>query len=73
MNGTQLDNYRDQIAAKTNAVREKHGKAKLTWEIVNSMRQDYANGMPVCQIVKKYNTKYSSTWSTIKHIIWKTL
>lgn len=70
--GTPKDNYQDQVAAKTCAVGEKHGHAKRSLQDVRRMIADYENGMPVVEICKKYNCKYSTAWSTVKRIIWRT-
>lgn len=51
---------------------EKHPRAKLTWEIVNKIRLDYASdNFTYRDLAAKYNTDYSSVGKIINNKIWK--
>jgi len=50
---------------------ENHPRSKLTWKIVNSMRQDFENGLSIPEIAKKYKLHYETTRQIIRNQRWK--
>ena len=52
-------------------VGEKSPRAKLTWDIVRLIRQDYKSGASILNIAKKHGTKETTTYDICKNRTWK--
>lgn len=49
---------------------ESNGRSKLTYDIVCNIRKDYADGMKICDISKKYNRPWSTINNVVKNHTW---
>lgn len=73
--GTHLDNMRDMYSKNRRQCRlgEDHPNSKLTWEQVNSIRQEYAAGGTTFQkLGRKYQVDQTLIHRIVRGIAWKT-
>lgn len=74
ISGTQADNVRDMFARHRRihtANGERHPKSRLTWAIVNDMRQMYDAGYKCAEVARYFNLTFSNTRMVVKRIQWK--
>lgn len=77
--GTAKDNMQDCVKkgrsskppANPHIVGSVHKLAKFTEEIVLSMRNDYQNGMRVCEIARKYGSNHRRIGKIVHRQSWK--
>lgn len=70
--GTHKDNSRDAVERGRVArnLGEKSGAAKLTNKVVRAMRGMAIEGMPVCEIQRKFNFSWGTIYNAIIGVSW---
>lgn len=71
--GTSQDNTNDMISKGRNSCGEKHPHSKLTTKKVIALRRDYANGLPLEKLAKKYKIQFQSVSAIARGDKWKHL
>ena len=69
--GTSADNAEDRNAKGRHAYGERNGRAVLTKSQVVSAREEYANGVSVEVLAKKYGLTYHGMRAVVKRVNWK--
>lgn len=69
--GTTQDNTQDRHNKGRSARGEKHGQARLTAEIVRSMRKDADNGMTYMDIARKFQASHTHVAGIVKRKRWR--
>lgn len=71
--GTRADNFKDSFlkGRARHAIGEEHGLAKMTVKQVKGIRKDYADGMRVFELVKKYGLTRTPINRIISRETWK--
>lgn len=70
---TPSDNNADMILDETNSIGERHGQARLTWEIVNEARSRYAAGdITHRELAEEYGVSRDAITAAISGRTWST-
>jgi hypothetical protein len=67
---TAKENEGDKKKHGTKLAHEKHPNSKLTWAIVQMIRDDYKAGMTLKHLVKKYGYNQSTIFNVYKNKVW---
>jgi hypothetical protein len=70
--GTPQENAADKVRHGTSSAGQNNGCAKLTWEIVEAMRQERSDtGLSHKKIAKKYGISTMAAYRAIEHKSWR--
>lgn len=69
--GTKKENAADRKVHGTDRLGERNNKAKFTADQIKTMRQEYAEGMAIIALARKYKVAFNAMWSIIRRVTWK--
>lgn len=70
--GTHADNVADRVARGRSASGASNGRAKLNWEIVETIREQLRNGMSATQLAKTYGVDHKTIRLLRDNVTWTT-
>ena len=69
--GTYVDNRRDAVQKGRHARRERHGRAKLTWDDVRAIRAAFLVGETLRSIARRFPVSRTNITRIVRNEIWK--